>query len=334
MTKPTSVIMSLPGTLLDDAMRTVIKRVKPVGFILFKRNCENGVQLQVLIEELKTLTPIDNPLILIDQEGGRVNRIEWEKYMAPAPRVFGEIYEKDKNIGLKLAELNGFLLGAQLAAHGINVNCLPLADVAFPKTDAVIGDRAYSSDPQVVADLCGATIAGLIRGGVWPVIKHAPGHGRATADSHKELPVVNAFIGELETVDYIPFKMNRLCPFVMTAHILYTALDKRCATSSRKVMDGILRQKIGMEGIIMSDDIGMDALHGSVRARASQALHGGCDLVLHCSGEIDEAKHLAGLPEISGDVLKKIKNLPQLGEAKRNDMNDAYDELSKHLDLD
>lgn len=333
MNKPTSVIMSLPGTMLDDNIRNIIKRVKPVGFIIFKRNCENGIQLQVLIEELKTLTCIPNPLILIDQEGGRVNRIEWEKYIAPAPRAFGEIYEKDAKLGLRLAELSAFLLGAQLAVHGINVNCLPLADVAFPSTDEVIGDRAYSSDPQIVSDLCGATISGLIRGGVWPVIKHAPGHGRATADSHKELPIVNASIEELEAIDYLPFKMNRRCPFVMTAHILYTNLDKYCATSSRKVMDGILRNKIGMDGIIMSDDIGMNALRGTARERASQALHGGCDLVLHCSGDISEMSRLAGLPEISDTLMDKLNNLPQLGNATRDEMNDAYTELSKHFDL-
>jgi len=333
MTKPTSVIMSLPGTILDDNIRKIIKHINPVGFILFKRNCENGVQLNMLVEELKTLTCINNPLILIDQEGGRVNRIEWEKYMAPAPRAFGEIYEKDKNLGLKLAELNGFLLGAQLAAHGINVNCLPLGDVAFPETDDVIGDRSYSSNPQVVADLCGATIKGLIRGGVWPVIKHAPGHGRATADSHKELPIVNAKSADLERIDYIPFKMNRGCPFVMTAHILYTDIDKHCATSSLKVMDGILRQKIGMDGIIMSDDIGMNALHGSVRERASQALHGGCDLVLHCSGELDELSRLAGLPEVSDVVMAKLDSLPQLGNATRLEMDDVYTELAKHFDI-
>lgn len=329
--KPTPVIISLPDTGLDDELRDLIHHIRPVGFILFKRNCENGIQLQVLINELKELSCMDNPLILIDQEGGRVNRITWERYMAPAPRAFGEVYEKDKKLGLKLAELNGFLLAAQLAKHGINVDCLPLADVAFPQTDGVIGDRAYSSDPKVVAALCKATITGLMRGGVWPVIKHAPGHGRATADSHKELPIVTATKAEMEKVDFVPFEANKSCPFIMTAHILYTQLAKRCATVSPTVMQDILRTELGMEGIIMSDDIGMEALHGSVRERASQALHGGCDLVLHCSGDKKELHHLAGLPPASDELLIKLKNLPKLGNATKAGIDQAYKELTKYF---
>ena len=330
-TKPTPIIMSIPSTMLDEKTRELIKRIRPVGFILFKRNCENGIQINVLTDELKKLTCLDNPLILIDQEGGKVNRIEWEKYIAPAPKKLGEIYEKDKKLGLKLTELNAFLLAAQLAEHGINVNCLPLADVIFPETDEVIGDRAYSNNPQTVADLCGATIAGLVRGGVWPVIKHAPGHGRATADSHKELPIVKATKQELAEVDYVPFKMNRRCPFIMSAHILYTNLAKRCSTTSRKVMVDVIRQEIGMTGIIMSDDIGMQALKGNVRERVSQALHGGCDLVLHCNGNIEEMPHLAGLPPISDELLEKLNNLPQLGNATNEEMDSAYTELTKHF---
>ncbi|MFT7432642.1 MAG: beta-N-acetylhexosaminidase [Alphaproteobacteria bacterium] len=330
--KPTPLVLSLSSTVLDDETKSIFRHLAPVGFILFKRNCENAAQLKKLCADLKEVSPLADPLIFIDQEGGRVNRIDWEEYMAPAGRTIGELFEKDIAKGLKAAQLNGYVLAAQLREYGINVNCLPLADVATKDMHDVIGDRAFSTDPKTVAALCASTITGLLAGGVWPIIKHAPGHGRALSDSHKNLPVVDASVDELRTRDFYPFIINKECPLVMTAHILYPQIDaENCTTNSSKMITDVLKGEMGLKGLIVSDDLNMQALTGNIRVRAEKALNAGCDLLLHCSGKNEEMRELIGLRDTTDITLKALENLPALGKPNTELLTAAKLELKELL---
>jgi beta-N-acetylhexosaminidase len=290
----------------------------------------NEGQLKKLCADLKALST-EEPLIFIDQEGGRVNRIAWLAYKAPAGRVIGALYEDNPPLGMRVAYLNAFLLAAHLRPYGINVNCLPVADIAFPYTHDVIGDRAFSHKPEVVARLANATCKGLRAGGCWPIIKHAPGHGRAQADSHKDLPVVDVELAELMARDFFPFKENAACPLIMTAHILYPQLDgKACATQSPKILQGILREKLGMTGLIFSDDLYMEALAGDIPARALASLEAGCELLLVCAGKNDDLEKLAALDlKLSDVAAQKINQLPQLGAPSPHEVEAAMQELQK-----
>lgn len=329
---PKPLILSLEGTEVSSSEELLFRRLAPVGFILFKRNCENKSQLKKLCDKLKTLSPMRDPLILIDQEGGRVNRIDWEDYMGPAGRTIGTLFEQDAEKGLLAARLNGYLLASQLYEYGINVNCLPVADVATDDMHDVIGDRAFSTNPHNVASLCASTIAGMMAGGTYPIIKHAPGHGRATADSHLELPQVDASLAELKEQDFYPFIVNKECPLVMTAHILYPQLDaENCTTNSKHLIHKVLKKEIGLKGLIVSDDINMQALKGSMYERAMKALHAGCDLLLHCSGKLDEMKELVNIPDTTADVVKKLESLPRLGKPDAALMRDAKERLQELL---
>jgi beta-N-acetylhexosaminidase len=334
--KATSLVVGVPGTTLDPATREVLMRLRPAGFILFKRNCESRTQVERLCADLAALAkewqPASAPLMFIDQEGGRVNRIGWEPYMAPPGAAIGALYARDPQAGLRAAELNAYVLAAQLAVYGITVDCLPLADVHTPGAHDVIGDRAFSADPAAVAALCAATIKGLLAGGVWPVIKHAPGHGRAGADSHHELPIVTTPAAELATKDFHPFKVNAACPFVMTAHIRYDALDpSACATQSPKVIKNILRDQLGMTGLIVSDDLCMKALGGPVKERAEKALAAGCDLLLHCNGNLEEMAQLYGLPPLTEAAQRRLAALPARGTPQPDVLAAAYAEVTALL---
>lgn len=306
------LILGLPGPVLDKATLGVIERLNPAGFILFKRNCISREQVEALCAELHRLSPLNPPLIFIDQEGGRVNRIKWEPYMAPPAATIGAIYNANPQKGLEAAEMNGYLLGAQLAVYGITANCLPVADVLAPGADPVIGNRSFGHDPESVAALCAATMKGLLAGGVWPVIKHAPGHGRAGADSHKTLPRVSASLRELEATDFAPFATNNRSPFVMTAHVAFDALGGTCATTSPSVIEGLLRGKLGMTGIIISDDLFMQALTGPLMERAQSSLAAGCDLLICGSSALD-----GGFDEAQWGQIQDLENLPDLGAATR-----------------
>lgn len=328
MNKYSPLIVSFSGDTLTEKDRDIFSRINPIGFILFKENCKNADQLKALCLELAAFSPLEKPLIFIDQEGGRIVRIDWEEYIAPAGRAFGEVYEQDAPLALELAKLNGFVLAAQLQEYGITVNCLPVADVAVEGAHDVIGDRAFSRDPKVVAELCEATMSGMLEGGNWPIIKHAPGHGRALSDSHLELPVVEVSEEELMQTDFLPFKENKDAPFIMTAHILYPQLDKeKCATQSSYVLQNVLRQKMGLGGLIVSDALDMEALSGSLKERAENSLSAGCDLLLHCSRNVDELEDLMELPAVSEEVFNKLKRLPQFTKPSAQKVNDARQKL-------
>lgn len=273
------LLLGLEGTVLNEAERAYIKRAHPFGFLLFARNIATPEQVRELCAELAELSKPHVPLIAVDQEGGRVQRVTFGGRLPPA-RVFGEWYEQDASAALEGCMLSALLLAAQLRDVGATVLLGPVLDLALEETHAVIGDRAFSASPAVVAELGAAYLRGVAQGGCLGCIKHAPGHGRATADSHFELPVVAAGVDDLQG-DFTPFKMLAgEADFMMTAHICFEALDGAVpATYSPRILK-MMREAWGFKGLIMADDIGMKALGGDYVLRARKALEGGCDLVI------------------------------------------------------
>jgi len=287
--------LGLAGPVLGEAERSFFRSADPAGFILFKRNCVDRAQLLVLTDALRALSGRDDLPILIDQEGGRVQRMAppaWPRL--PAAEPFARLYEKAPVSAMEAARLNALAIASMLRDVGINVDCLPLLDVRRPDADAIIGDRALGADPMQVASLGRLVLDGLREGGVVGVVKHIPGHGRAMADSHKELPVVTASDAELAD-DIRPFERLNDAPMAMTAHVVFTAWDAdRPASQSSIVIGDIIRGRIGFDGLLMSDDLGMHALSGDFGARAANAIAAGTDIALHCSGDLAEMEAVAG----------------------------------------
>ncbi len=285
-----AAIYGFEGFALTDSERAFFKEANPLGYILFKRNCNTPDQLRALTDSLRELSGRDQLPILIDQEGGRVARLtapEWE--VIPPAAIFDALAQKSE---LSIAERGVYLqarvIAQQLFDVGITVNCAPLADVPAPNSHDIIGDRAFGKTPEQVSKLARQQSEGLMAGGVLPVLKHIPGHGRAMADSHEDLPVVEASLEELEASDFIPFKELADIPLGMTAHIIYTALDtQNIATQSPDIIS-FIRQNIGFDGLLMSDDLSMKAMEGSFTQRAELTLKAGCDIILHCNGKMDE----------------------------------------------
>jgi beta-N-acetylhexosaminidase len=295
-------ITGLSGTAITPQERAFLRDAAPFGLILFKRNIVDPRQVAALIDEFKTTCGPD-AAILIDQEGGRVQRMgppHWPAY--PAGAVYGALYRRDPAAGLRAAWLGGRLIAADLAALGITVDCLPLADVPVAGADCVIGDRAYGDDPRQVAAVAVAVAEGLKAGGVLPVVKHMPGHGRATADSHLRLPVVTADRASLEATDFAAFMPLAAEAFGMTAHVVFTAVDPGLpATTSAIMISQVIRGFIGFSGALMSDDLSMGALAGPIAERVRRSLGAGCDLVLHCNGNFAEMQEVAAnAPELGG----------------------------------
>lgn len=296
MSVPSAVLFGLAGPVLSDAERRFFRDCDPAGFILFQRNCDTPDQVKRLTGDLRDCLGRGDIPVLIDQEGGRVQRLKpphWRQ--APPARAFADLYQRDEEAAMEGAYLNARLIAAELADHGINVDCAPVLDILRPETHGIIGDRAYGETLESVAALGLMVANGLMAGGVRPVIKHVPGHGRATVDSHLELPVVSSSVVEMEQSDFGAFSALVDAPFAMTAHVVYTAIDhERPATISPVVIDRIIRKTIGYQGCLMSDDIGMKALGGSYADRTVACLDAGCDLVLHCSSEMAEMEEIAG----------------------------------------
>ena len=304
-------ICGLAGPELSDEERRFLREQLPWGVILFARNLQNADQIKALTADIRAALDREHAPILIDQEGGRVQRIGEPTCRAyPAARTFGDLYQRDPILGVEAARLGAKLIGLDLAALGITVNCMPVLDIPTKQSDAAIGDRAYGVDADTVLTLGAAAADGLMAAGIVPVMKHMPGHGRAEVDSHKKLPIIKTELETLEATDFKPFRLwARRIPAGMTAHVILTAVDdKRPATFSDKVINGIIRGRIGFDGLLMSDDISMGALKGPVGARAEKAIHAGCDLVLHCSGDGDEMTAVAGaVPELTGDALRRAE---------------------------
>ncbi len=284
------------GPVLTADEIAFFRDARPWGFILFKRNCETPEQIRALTAALREAADRPEAPILIDQEGGRVQRLgppHWPTY--PTGRAYGDLFARSPDLGHRAAWLGARLMAADLLALGIDVDCLPVLDVPVEGAHDVIGHRAYGVVPGIVSELGRAAAEGLLAGGVLPVIKHIPGHGRAAVDSHHALPVVDASRAELEATDFPPFRDAALLPLAMTAHVVYTALDPdNPATTSRTVIDEVIRRFIGFDGCLMSDDVSMRALSGSIAERTAAALAAGCDLVLHCNGRLDEMREVAG----------------------------------------
>jgi beta-N-acetylhexosaminidase len=297
-----AAIYGLEGAELKPDERAFFRDADPAAFILFRRNCETPEQLQRLTDSLRDLSGRADLPILIDQEGGRVARMrppEWPAF--PAGEAFARLYDAAPSSAIEAARSNARAVALMLRSCGINVDAIPVLDVRQEDASDIIGDRALGSEPMQVAALGRAVLDGLASAGVVGIIKHMPGHGRALVDSHKELPVVTADAEELDR-DLEPFERLSSAPMGMTAHVIYTAWDPDLpASQSPTVIGDIIRGRIGFNGWLMSDDIGMEALAGDFASRAAGVVAAGCDVALHCSGKMDEMVAVAGVVPAMSD---------------------------------
>ena len=303
-------ITGISGLELGADERAFIRDERPWGFILFKRNIDTPTQVSSLVRELRDAICNPDAPVLIDQEGGRVQRLgppHWPVY--PPGAVFGALYDIEPKLGFQAARLSSRLIAADLIESGITVDCLPLADVPVEGGDAVIGNRAYGTNPDKVAAIARAVTDGLVEGGVLPVLKHIPGHGRATADSHFRLPIVDTSRKELETTDFAAFQPLADLPMAMTAHVVFSALDPaQPATTSATIINQVIRGVIGFQGLLMSDDVSINALAGTIAERTRAIANAGCDMILHCNGKLDEMRDVAReTPELTGEALERAK---------------------------
>ncbi|HXL28252.1 MAG TPA: beta-N-acetylhexosaminidase [Bradyrhizobium sp.] len=325
-------ITGVSGPELTAAEREFIRSERPWGFILFKRNIETPAQVILLVRELREAIGNPEAPVLIDQEGGRVQRLgppHWPVY--PPGAVFGVLYDIDPALGLTAARLSARLMAADLTELGVTVDCLPLADVPVAGADAVIGNRAYGTEPGKVAAIARAVTDGLEQGGILPVLKHIPGHGRATADTHFRLPEVDTSKTELERTDFAAFQPLADLPMAMTAHVVFSALDPaQPATTSATIIRRVIRGVIGFQGLLMSDDVSMNALAGSIAERTRAILTAGCDMVLHCNGKLDEMREVAAeTPELSGMALERARRALASRAAPQ-----AFDRLAARAELE
>jgi beta-N-acetylhexosaminidase len=302
-------ISGCEGLALTTREVAFFREARPCGLILFKRNCETPDQIGALSESYREAVGDRQALVLIDQEGGRVQRLQpphWRRY--PTGRAYGLLHAHDPETGLAAARLCARLIARDLRALGITVNCGPVADVPVPGAHDVIGDRAYGLSADAVIALARATADGYLEGGVLPVLKHIPGHGRACADSHKSLPVIECGRDELSASDFLPFRALADLPLGMTAHILIPSIDPdRPSSASPVIINDIIRGEIGFDGFLMCDDLGMGALSGTMKERTRTVIAAGCDVGLHCSGKISEMEDVAAeAPVLAGDALRRF----------------------------
>jgi len=310
-------ICGLSGPSLSLGESDFLAAARPAGIVLFARNVENPGQVRRLIDKAQEAAG-GGILVLVDQEGGRVQRLSephWPRY--PAALAFGVMHAKDPERAKRTARLCAQAMAHDLLAVGFNTACAPVLDVPVPGADNIIGDRAYGDNLETVVQLGGAVAEGLLAGGILPVMKHIPGHGRAMADSHLALPVVDAPLGELQAADFAAFRALRHLPVAMTAHVVFTAIDPEApATVSAKAVKEAIRGFIGFEGLLMSDDLSMHALSGTLEERTRAALAAGCDLALHCNGKMEEMAAVAmASPYLEGAALARfVAALAQLKE--------------------
>jgi beta-N-acetylhexosaminidase len=317
---PRAFISGIADKTLSAAERSFLRDADPWGVIFFGRNVESPEQVKRLSASIRDALGRPAP-ILVDQEGGRVQRLgppHWPSY--PAGAVYGRIYDASPERARRVAYLGAYLMAADLIAVGIDVDCLPIADVPVPGASSVIGDRAYGDSAAKVAAIAESVALGLLQCGVLPVLKHLPGHGRATADSHHALPVVEVDRLTLLATDFAAFQPLKDLPLGMTAHVVYADIDPVApATTSLTVVRDVIRGSIGFSGLLMSDDISMEALSGPLQQRARAALAAGCDVVLHCNGNIDEMQELAAaVPLMPAEA--QIRALERRGAVARDDL--------------
>jgi len=305
----TALITGVAGCALTPQEVAFLREVRPVGLILFTRNLTAHEQIRALVEGVREAVGASELLVLIDQEGGRVQRLRPPLARAlPPAAAFARLYERDPAEGTAAAFAVARLLAEDLTALGINTNCVPVLDLPASGSHAVIGDRAYGTCPDQVIRLGRAVAEGMMAGGMLPVAKHIPGHGRAMKDSHLALPVVTASHAELSATDFVPFKALAALPAAMTAHVVFTAIDPSTpASTSALVTREVIRGEIGFDGLLMSDDLSMRALSGGMRERAERVIAAGSDLVLHCNGDLAEMEAAAaGTPALEGAALRRF----------------------------
>jgi beta-N-acetylhexosaminidase len=329
-----AVILGCSGLVLTEEEKALYRDQNPWGFILFGRNIGDHAQISDLVASLRDTIGRPNAPVLIDQEGGRVQRIKpplTQKY--PSAAQIGALYAQDRNLGLRAAWAMSRLHAFDLMKHGINVDCLPVLDVPVEGASNVIGDRAYSFDPLEVAAIGQAAADGLKAGGMLPIMKHMPGHGRGMVDSHHELPVVDVALEDLKSHDFLPFKALNKELMAMSAHLVFNAIDpENPATTSRVVIDEIIRGLIGFDGLLMSDDSSMNALKGTLAERAANIVAGGCDIVLHCNGVMSEMLQVvAEVPQLSGRALERVQAVEQAftapDETDEQSLRDEFNSL-------
>jgi len=330
-----SVIYGLAGTKLSPDEKAFFRDIDPWGFILFARNIEGINQVSRLTLELRDCVGRDAP-ILIDQEGGRVARLRpptWRD--APAAQRFADLWEIDEELAIEATRINHCLLAHELRTIGVDVDCAPVADLRIDGADAIIGDRAFGTTPEPIIHLGRAAMDGLMAGGVAPIIKHIPGHGRAQADSHLELPVVPEEHGLLSETDFAPFRGLNDAPMAMTAHIVYADIDRDLpATQSADVVGKVVRGEIGFDGLLMTDDLSMKALTGTFRERGELSLKAGCDMLLHCNGQMSEMIAVAeGSAALTGRALERAEAAERIRDVIEDfDPEDAESRLNDCLD--
>jgi beta-N-acetylhexosaminidase len=333
MTTPKAIIFGVSALTLTDPEKQFFRYANPFGFILFQRNCGSPAQVKQLIGELREAVGRPDAPVLIDQEGGRVARLKpphWPVF--PAPRRFGEMVELYPDLGAEAARINARLIGMELQELGFNVNCAPLADVLFKETDQAIGDRAFSNNPEIVAEAARAYAEGLLDAGILPVIKHMPGHGRTIVDPHHVQSLVRASREELEKIDFVPFKALRDLPLGMTCHITYSALDPHLPCSLSPTVHNIIRNEIGFDGFLMSDDLAMRGVMGRLEDLMQMVVKAGSDVALHCNGNMNEmvpaATNALTMSDISLERWEKAKK-----QLKKPDPFVDKTELHDRLDM-
>lgn len=309
MTYMSPVIFGMSGTVLTGEEIEFFSKIQPFGYILFARNCENPEQIKDLVKSLKKLSGRENLPILIDQEGGRVARLRPPHFPEfPPAAKFAEMASSDMEGAVVATYKNALAIARMLSDLGITVNCAPLADVPVEGAHDVIGDRAFGKEPQQVIALARAQARGLMDGGIVPILKHIPGHGRAFADSHQELPVVETDLETLRKTDFVPFAALADLPMAMTAHVLYTAIDPCNLATVSPAAIKLIRGELGFTGLLMSDDLSMKAMQGDFTQRARDVLAAGCDIVLHCNGNMQEMQAVArGVAPLAGEALARAE---------------------------
>ena len=296
MTDTLAVIFGCASTSLTQEEKDFYKKINPLGFILFARNCESPDQVRALVREMRACVGREDAPVLIDQEGGQVQRLKPPQWRdTPKPALFSALHDIDPIAGFDAAKINARIIAADLFDLGIDVNCLPCLDIPQPDSHDFLRNRASGKTPEQSIALGWAVIEGLMIGGIMPVIKHMPGHGRATVDSHHELPRIAASLEELHNIDFKPFRKLKEIGWGMTCHVIYESIDPDyTASTSDMIINMVIRENIGFDGFLVSDDIGMNALGGSVSDRTIACLDAGTDAILHCNGDMDEMIQVAG----------------------------------------
>ncbi len=332
MSESKAMILGSSGLVLTAGETEFFRAQRPWGFILFARNISDADQVRNLVASMRASIGNESAPVFIDVEGGRVQRIR--QPMAPdypSASELGALYRSDKVAGLRATWLMSRLHAFDLSRLGITADCLPVLDIPVRGAHDVIGNRAYGHDPEIVTAMGKAAAEGLLAGGVLPVVKHVPGHGRALVDSHKVLPVVDASVEQLRSIDFAPFLALNKLPMAMTAHVIYSALDaNEPATTSRNILHNIVRGEMAYDGLIMSDDVSMQALSGDFESRTDAIFAAGCDVVLHCNGVMEEMQAVAGKTSaLSGVALERAERaLKMAGKLDDTAENSAREEFA------